>query len=102
MGEKNTTQQKKLLIQILIKLSEDRLPAKGLLMLVEEWQMSAKTIQALMQVVSDAIKHVQDEWLRDKLSKTQRLLEKISRLESKSRLEDEQEMEHLMQQMELL
>lgn len=102
MKAKNTDQQKKLLTQILSKLSEDRLPAKGLLMLVEQWKMSANTIQALMHVVSDAIQNVTDEWLRLKLTKTQTLLENIARLESESRLEDEKEMELLMEQMQLL
>lgn len=102
MPSNKTEQQKKLLIQILSKLSEDWLPAKGLLMLVEQWQMSENTIQALMHVVWDAIQNVKDEWLRLKLTKTQTLLENVARLEAESRLDDEKEMEQLMEQMELL
>ena len=100
MASTETNQQKSMLIKILTKLSEERLPAKGLLMLVQEGNMSDQTVTALMHVVSDAIKNVKDEWLRKKLSKTQIMLKNLARMEAESRLQDDKEIQQIMKELE--
>lgn len=87
--------KKALLLIMLEKLGQDRLPAQGLLILVKNQPVTAETIDALYTILLGALETVEAWAAKEKLMKWAAYLEQLLESEAKSKEQEQAELNEL-------
>lgn len=87
--------KKQYLSQILTQLEPIRELAKGLKILVEEWNLWDDILDVLIEAVQWAVNTAKSELDKQKLQKWLDALNKMKEMEEESRMQDEKDLEEL-------
>lgn len=83
------------LIKILEKIELDWLPAWGLKIIAQEWNLTDELIDVFIKVIQLSLKESENIELNDKLSYSIQALEKVKKLEEESKKIDKNELDSL-------
>lgn len=83
--------KKQYLSQILTQLEPIRELAKGLKILVEEWNLGDDILDILINAVQWAVNNAKSEFDKEKLQKWLDALQKMKEMEAESRMQDEKD-----------
>ena len=83
--------KKQYLSQILTQLEPIRELAKGLKILVEEWNLGDDILDILINAVQWAVNNAKSELDKEKLQKWLDALQKMKEMEAESRMQDEKD-----------
>lgn len=87
--------KKQYLIKVLTQLEPIRNLAEWLKILVEQWNLWDKTIDALIEAIQWAISISESELDKEKLQKWLEALQKMKDMEEESKMQDEKDLEEL-------
>ena len=80
--------KKEYVIKLLTSIKETRLPAEGLLLLIEREELDNGLIDTLSVVFQNAVQKMRQEQTMNKLTQSLEVLEKIKRLEGEQKESD--------------
>lgn len=83
--------KKSYIIKVLETIKGDWPMAEGLLVLVQQGNLSEEILDALAQMLDAAIKETNNELLKAKLTQAQQVIQKIKQTEAKEKEEEAQE-----------
>lgn len=94
--------KKDYLLSVLSKLENDRLPAWGFKIIIEEWKISEEIMDILIEVIQLSLKESDSIEMKSKLEGSLDILDKVKSMEAESKEHDKEDIQALEEMLEQL